>query len=222
MHARKSNRRYIVAMAASLTLLSVLGPPMAMAQFMPGLPMSPVRPVTPVPAPAKMHAVQSEQMPVMYTDMKVTSRMHTVAQPHELASKAQYELAGNLLDTRVYVLRALNLGNSLEMVATLNNLGWMQEHLGRVGLAQKSYQAALNLLHLRAPAYAAEAAVIEYNLADMLMGEHRFLDAFHYYRAALQDMNSVPNPDRHAIKHIQQKYDVVRKLIIAEPSNIKS
>ncbi len=74
-------------------------------------------------------------------------------------------------------------------------------------------------MNKRAPAYATQAAVIEYNLAELYMGEHRFLDALACYRAALQDLRSVQNPDQRAVHHVQQKYDVVRRLILASQAD---
>jgi hypothetical protein len=216
MQSRKTKRRHVVLMAVTLSLLTLVGPQTATAQFIPGVPVIPVRPHLSAPAVVRTEVKQSQSMPIMYTDIKVTSKMHTVAQPYELTSKVQYTLAANMLDTRVHVLNALGQGKSLEMVATLNNLGWMQEHIGLVASAQRSYLAALKLLNERRPSYTAEAAVIEYNLADMYMGEHHFLAAFQSYRAALQDLAASQNPDRDAMRCVQQKYNVVRKLVLSE------
>jgi len=152
----------------------------------------------------------------MYTDMKVTSKMHTVAETQVFTSKLQYQMAAKLLRAQTAALIALDSDDTLEMAATLNNLGWMDEHLGQVKAAEQAYLQAIKILAPRYGRYPTELAVIKYNLADLYMSEHNLLSAMHFYREALQNLNAAPNPDRQAGMQIQRKYDVVRKLVLAD------
>jgi tetratricopeptide (TPR) repeat protein len=211
MHQRKSNRRYIVILATSLSLLTMLAPQMSLAQIMPGLPPTPV-----MAPPVKVAAVQQAQVPTLYTDINVQVRMHTVAQPYSFPANTPYFISEKLLTAQIQVLNTLAQTDTVEMAALMNNLGWVQEHLGKMTDAEHSYKVAIGIFSSQGRALAAQTAVVKYNLAELYSAEHRVLDALHFYRQALEEIRKLPAADRaNTEQQIELKYDVVRKLLIA-------
>lgn len=192
-------------LALSLGLLVGL-PQAALAQILPPLP-------APVPVPAR--AAKAVPSAELYSDIKVRMKLHTVAVPYALSSVRQYGIAATTLSTRVAMLRAMPNRDNRELAIALNNLAWVQEHLGGLKQAEANYKEAISLLSRNPAANAVSLGIIEYNMGDLYMSEHRFLDAMHVFRRAMQRLDDVPNVDKTVTDALQNKYNEVRKLILA-------
>jgi tetratricopeptide (TPR) repeat protein len=206
----RCDRRKAILIAMTLSLLAITAPQMALAQLIPTPPVPPMASEIAVPAP------QSTVHPSLYTSMKVTMHFHTIAAPCTLTSRTEYEIASMALSMQRNMMQILPPQDELAMPVVLNNLAWVDQHLGHFADAEKNYLAALGKMATLRVEHKLESAIIKFNLAELYAANHRFLPALMQYRSALADAKSVPDADAHAIQVIQQRYDAVRKLIIAE------
>lgn len=211
---RKSKRVQVALVALTVGLLA-LNSTAALAQMgpMPG-PGYPIiaRPISPHTTPSQ-RAMQ--QQPQMYSDLRASKDGTTVAGPFVLNSKTQYEIAAGTLGLHVATLQMTG-GTPLQLAAQQNNLAYVQEHLGQVDHALYNYTQALALMKAHG-AGQLQMAIVEYNLGDMNLHEHHFLPALHYFRSAKARIEGLQMADKRPMQMIIQKYNEVRRLVLAEP-----
>lgn len=214
MLQRKAKRRAPVLLAVSLSIMAVFGSPVS-AQLIPGLPPEPLihRNITTTRIP---HVAAA---PMLYTDMSVKSRMHTVAIPFMLSSPAQYQIGIGALAAKVNLIRMINQ-NDVELSVALNNLAWLQEHVGDFRAAESNYREAIAILNAQQSRYPAQLAVMHYNMGEMYMEHHHLLPAMLSFRSSLQFLDQAQIKSPETINAVRRHYNVLRKLILA-PSAVQ-